>query len=302
MLFTHRNLPLLFLAVSLIVLSGSFFSAGNANALSGKEIFRRSAPAVVLIEARSGKSASQGSRSIIRSDGYVLTNAHVVFDKKRNSLHTGFYVYLKPQSDFHNYSDFQHKYLIGIPIKYSQDYDLAILRIYNPKTKKPVTNLPWLPLAKEKNIGVGSRVYALGHPGSGEYWSQTQGEIGAYKRHQQRVGYDVYQHSAAISPGNSGGPLLDTEGRQVGINTYGKLRNGAAVPGLFYAGTSETIRRWIELGMGKSFLPGRRIGKITEPYTPRSNRPAKPNGGSKNTAPPAKQNDGFDGFLKRLNK
>ena len=75
---------------------------------------------------------------------------------------------------------------------------------------------PSLPIRKDRSC-IGERVIAVGHPGE-SVWSLTLGIVSALHR-------GAIQHDAALTDGNSGGPLLDAEGRVVGINTA-KLLHG----------------------------------------------------------------------------
>jgi S1-C subfamily serine protease len=89
--------------------------------------------------------------------------------------------------------------------------DLALVRV-----EADTSRLPHLPIRKDP-VALGERVIAVGHPGE-SVWSLTLGIVSS-------MHHGAIQHDAALTEGNSGGPLVDAEGRVVGINTA-KLVNG----------------------------------------------------------------------------
>ncbi len=97
-----------------------------------------------------------------------------------------------------------------------QKHDLAFLE--SPKE----TMESGISLGLEKKMKNGDRILAIGHPFGLKYTS-TQGIISNTMHELHNVNY--YQHDAALNPGNSGGPLLDMDGRIVGVNTF-VIRNG----------------------------------------------------------------------------
>lgn len=127
------------------------------------------------------------------ADGYrsvIITNHHVIEDCARNST-TSLVAY---DSD---------GYEIGVALSnWSEEYDLALL----------MTTAELPPLFDGREGLVGDTVYALGSP-SGLQGTFTVGII-------SNVYSDAYQTDAAVNPGNSGGPLLDSRGRVLGVNTW----------------------------------------------------------------------------------
>lgn len=142
-----------------------------------------------------------GSGSIIRADGYIITNNHVVAGSKhvRVTLWDGA-----------NYP--------GVVVGTDPITDLAVVHIKVPETKKLTT----IPFGNSSSLEVGRRVLAIGNP-FGFDRTLTEGIISAQGRsittETGRVMKGLLQTDAAINRGNSGGPLLDTQGRMVGINT-----------------------------------------------------------------------------------
>lgn len=153
------------------------------------------APSVVAVEHGRG----QGSGIIVSSDGYVITNAHVV----------------------HGRSDRLSVRLAGgeeLPaqvIGEDPTSDLAVLRV-------AAQGLPSLQLDESRRLRVGQLVLAIGNPLRFER-SVSLGVVSAIDRSlpgpSGRPFEGLVQTDAAINPGNSGGPLLDARGTVVGINT-----------------------------------------------------------------------------------
>lgn len=147
--------------------------------------------------------AGQGSGFIASSDGYILTNHHVVgkADKVMVRLKDGRELEAK---------------LIGS----DQRSDVAVIKI-------DATNLPFIPLADSDSLDVGEWVLAFGSP-FGLVDTMTAGIVSAKGR--TSVGIADYENfiqtDAAINPGNSGGPLVNLDGQVVGINTAIASRSG----------------------------------------------------------------------------
>ena len=150
---------------------------------------------------------SLGSGVILRADGLIVTNNHVIKNSDQITV---------VLSDRREYP--AHVMLADERI------DLALLKIDPGKTV-----LPTLPLADSDQIEVGDFVLAIGNPfGLGQ--TVTSGIISALGRSPGIEGYeDFIQTDASINPGNSGGPLVDLQGRIVGINTAIVAATGANV-------------------------------------------------------------------------
>lgn len=155
---------------------------------------------------------SLGSGVVIRADGYILTNEHVV-------LQSG-----KVQIQLSNDRKLNAR-LVGA----DSDSDLAVLKVDDAKS------LPYLPLGTSEDLMIGETVIAIGNP-FGLSHTVTTGVASAVNRSLntgERTYYDFIQTDASINPGNSGGPLLNIKGELVGINTaiYGKAQGiGFAIP------------------------------------------------------------------------
>ena len=184
---------------------------------------RAAGPAVVHIQARSGKGGGSGSGFLISPDGFVVTNSHVVHGAEE----------LRAQTPDGRES---RAYLIGE----DPDTDLAVIRIDLP-------DLHYLKFAPEENVNVGQIAVAIGNP-LGLDNTVTAGIVSAKGRtfpaRTGRLIDNVLQTDAALNPGNSGGPLLNTRGEVIGVNT-------AIIPaaqGICFAigsKTAEFIASWL---------------------------------------------------------
>ncbi len=142
-----------------------------------------------------------GSGVIVSPDGYIITNNHVV----QGADHDGIKVTLLDRRTF-------HAKLIGR----DPTTDVAVIKIDG-------SDLPYVALGNSDSAHVGEWVVAIGNPFGLDY-TVTQGIISALGRNigiiRNKYGIeDFIQTDAVINPGNSGGPLVDLQGRVVGINT-----------------------------------------------------------------------------------
>lgn len=181
---------------------------------------------------------SLGSGVIVRPDGLIVTNYHVI------AKATQVRVALSDRREFQ----------ADIVLK-DERADLAVLRI-----KDAGVSLPALPIADADTLEVGDLVLAIGDPfGVGQ--TVTQGIVSALARSQAGLGdfQSFIQTDAAINPGNSGGALVDMQGRLAGINTAivsgsgGNIGIGFAIPAAMVrvvvssaqAGARQVQRPWI---------------------------------------------------------
>ena len=153
-------------------------------------IINEAIKAVVSIRTDVG----QGTGFIITNDGYIVTNAHVLAGGNEiNSITYG--------------QEIIETILIGFDL----DIDIALLKIPG--------NHDYLEFGDSDNVQIGEKVIAIGNP-LGLQFSVTEGIVSAVDRIGPN-GLDAYiQTDAALNPGNSGGPLINKEGRVIGINNF----------------------------------------------------------------------------------
>ncbi len=147
----------------------------------------------------------QGSGFILDKQGHILTNNHVIDNAQRVEV-TLF--------DKHKYK----ATVVGV----DKGHDLALLLINNAPNLQPAT------LAESQSLTVGQRVYAIGNP-FGLSGTMTRGIISAIRSIRgpnNNPIEDAIQTDAAVNPGNSGGPLLNSRGEVIGITTL-IANNGA---------------------------------------------------------------------------
>lgn len=170
------------------------------------EFFRRFAPSV----PREQESQSLGSGFIISSDGYIMTNAHVVDSADKITVR------LTDKREF-------RAKVIGA----DKRTDVALLKI-------EATGLPKVTVGDPNKLKVGEWVVAIGSP-FGFDSSVTAGIVSAKGRSLPQDNFVPFiQTDAAINPGNSGGPLFNMSGEVVGINSQIYTRSGGSM-GLSFA-------------------------------------------------------------------
>ena len=185
---------------------------------------------------------SLGSGSIVRADGVVLTNAHVIGNHQVRVPFKFVSVYSYPgRISGSDKDDLRNRHEATV-IAADFDLDLAVL-----KFRAPSEGLSVIPLAPPESVNIGEAVLAIGHPGGGGFWTLTAGMISSLRMSQTADGRDIYQTDANLNPGNSGGPLLDLEGRLVGVNTsiHRLTGEGMVVTGINFAIQSQAARRWL---------------------------------------------------------
>jgi len=238
-----------FASFLILFLSFPIFNGNNLNsafALSSKvnpvgtnlivEIAKNKNPAVVFVTSktkfqpargnlprqrgpfgRPGPSPQQprpgngsGTGFIIDEEGYILTNNHVVDNADVIKI------------TLQNEKEYEAE-LIGSDSK----TDIALLKIIRQSNDSTI--FPYLTLGDSEKVEVGEWVVAIGNP-FGLSHTVTTGVVSAKARNIGAGPYDEFiQTDASINPGNSGGPLLDMEGKVIGINTAIYSRTGGSV-------------------------------------------------------------------------
>ena len=197
----------------------AFRDAGAARSV--QDIVRDVSTGVVLINAGTDQGDALGTGFLINRDGIVLTNAHVVSGASDVSV------------TFEDHSP-EKADVLGV----DEAIDLAVLRV-----KVPASGTP-LPLGRSSGLTVGDPVVAVGNP-FGLEGTATTGIVSGLKRDITSPNdspiQNAIQTDAAINPGNSGGPLLDAQGRVIGINSQ-IASQGGGNDGVGFALPIDTVR------------------------------------------------------------
>ena len=169
---------------------------------------------------------SLGSGVLVRPDGLIVTNAHVV--KGADEIR----IVLADRREFE-----------AKLVTQDERYDLALLRIEGAEEK-----FPFLELRDSDSIEVGDVVLAIGNP-FGLNQTVTSGIVSAVARSAGGINDSNFflQTDAAINPGNSGGALVSLDGRLIGINTAIYSQTGGSV-GIGFATPSNIVERMISTG------------------------------------------------------
>jgi serine protease Do len=207
-------------------LSSLTLNAPLGNDLTVSQIYQKVYPSIVGVKITfqsqgysfggfvmpNQEESGEGSGIIIRSDGYVMTNYHVVssaIDARTKKQAEGAKIeVIMPDGANTAYT--------GELVGYDSSTDLAVLKVGK-------TGLPAAELGNSDMLVVGEGAVAIGNPGGMEYMSSvTVGVISGLNRTIQTEGYrniQLIQTDAAINPGNSGGALINSKGQVIGVNS-----------------------------------------------------------------------------------
>jgi len=182
----------------------------GADELINISVYERINPAIVAIEANLADGFSAGTGCVIRSDGVILTGSHVIDEAKEIDVTT---------------SDGK-VYKASVLAKMGKNNDLALLKI------SPKSRLRTISFGDSSDVKVGQKVLAIGNP-FGFSGTLTSGIVSRIDYAKGRI-----QTDAAINPGCSGGPLLNSQGEVIGIsqsiynpdNNISNIGIGFAIP------------------------------------------------------------------------
>lgn len=217
--------------------------ASGATVFEPEVIYATSAPAVVFVAGVSGNMQMSGAGSIIHRDGLVLTNAHVVINKDTGQPYERLWVYFKPAHLTGDHPKDLSRRVKAQVMAADRDLDLAVLKL--DETPQPLSIMLF---GDSDRVHIGERVAAIGHPEQGGLWSLTTGVISAsFDDYSNIVGKHMFQTEASFNRGNSGGPLVNADGQQVGINTsVARLaKDGFPITSVNFSVKSGVARTWL---------------------------------------------------------
>lgn len=195
---------------------------GGGRGLTVNAIYDRYSDGVVYIQAAQGGGAATGTGFVIDDEGHILTNAHVVEGANDIEVEIG------------DEGESRSAELVGM----DPSSDVALLDVDEDN------DLTSLEMGDSGKVDIGDPVVAIGNP-FGLDRTVTAGIVSAKARQIQAPnGFsisDVLQTDAAVNPGNSGGPLLDGEGRVIGINSQ-IASQGGGNEGVAFAVPIETAQ------------------------------------------------------------
>ena len=206
--------------------------------ISLQEIYTRNIPSVVSITSQGSRSTSSGTGVVLSSDGYIVTNAHVVDSANTVSVQL---------TDDRTFS----ARLVGC----DDVSDLAVLRI-------DCADLTAAQFGDSSTLRVGDTVVAIGDPlGAAFRGTYTNGIVSAINRDVDMNGrtMTLIQTNAALNSGNSGGPLINCYGQVIGINTMkiGAFTDDAGVEGLGFAIPSTVVKEIVDQFIAQGDVSGR---------------------------------------------
>ena len=199
------------------------------------------------------ETTGEGSGIIYTSDGYIITNYHVI-QSAVTSNNTSIEVYLASNTE---------KPYTATVVGYNISYDLAVIKVQ-------ANSLPSIDFADSSQLKVGQYVAAVGSPGGMQFMgSVTYGIISGLNRvvsdSSSSSSVELIQTDAAINPGNSGGALVNTKGLLIGINSS-KIA-ATAYEGMGFAIPSNTVKEICDNIIAKENDPNPYIGiTISERY------------------------------------
>jgi serine protease Do len=202
----------------------------SAEELENISVYEKINPAIVAVDANLADGFSAGTGCVVRSDGVILTGSHVIDGAKDIEVTT-----------------FNGKvYKAQVIAQMGKNKDLALLKI------SPKQQLKTISFGNSEDIKVGQRVLAIGNP-FGFSGTLTSGIVSRIDYAKGRI-----QTDAAINPGCSGGPLLNSDGEVIGISQsiYNPDNNISNI-GIGFA---------IPINDAKKFIHSANLGKLQSVY------------------------------------
>lgn len=214
LLLCTASLSLLSVPASSLIPTHPVLAQTQSEEQANIDVYRIASPAVVTISTGTGA----GSGSIVSPEGLILTNEHVVRGARGGQVAV---------------NTSTGKRYIGQVIATDRRNDLALVRLNTSD------RFPTIPLSSPQSIQVGARVFAIGSP-FGLSGTLTTGIL-------SRIGNNGdLQTDAALNPGNSGGPLLNSQGQLIGVNKAIISPRGGGNTGIGFATSIAVAKNFIE--------------------------------------------------------
>ena len=210
------------------------------NGLAGEEIYKKVSPSIVSVISTTASGVGSGSGVIMSSDGYIITNQHVVVDADQVTVQLSDGTQLQTE-------------VVGM----DEQSDLAVLKV------EPESELTAAEFGDSDALQPGEYAYAIGSPGGVQFANTiTGGRISAINRDvtiNDRV-MTLIQTDASINPGNSGGALINKYGQVVGI-TSAKLSSSAfsdtSIEGMGFAIPINNAKEIVDELIANGYVAGR---------------------------------------------
>jgi len=188
---------------------------------AGPQLYRNTVDAVVVIylPGETPGTAVSGSGVVVTDLGHIFTNWHVIRDNEYALV----IFRPKPPKTMADLTD--SDMWVARSLGTDAKKDIGLLQLVGPVSKAKNVNLSFLkviPLADPLSVEVGQDVFAIGHP-QGLYWSYTEGVISQIRpRYKWQADENLFeativQTQVAIDHGSSGGPLINKDGKLVGL-------------------------------------------------------------------------------------
>lgn len=205
--------------------------------LAADDIFKLASPSVVAIETvgEDSNPTGAGSGFLVTADGRILTAFHVIEHSKHAKVTLA------------NHDSYDPVFVLDV----DRDKDIAFLKI-------KAVNLPYLKLGHSASVEVGNKLFALGNPLGFEN-TLSEGLLSGIR---QAEGFKLFQLSAPISPGSSGGPILNSQGEVIGI-VKGNIPGG------------QSLNFAIPIDYAAVLLEARELRSLADYYTPESKQPTQ---------------------------
>ena len=248
------------------------YAAYKSSGLTPQQIYEKHAGSVVEIQTtfpgtydifgqQTGGGQALGTGFVVSKDGYILTNAHVVSESGQAASTVT--VIFKGDGT-------QGTQVEGTVLGADESTDVAVIKVDPSQTPALVP----IPLGDSSKATVGEAVVAIGNP-LGLDFSLSSGVVSATNRELQSPNGATIsggiQTDAAINPGNSGGPLIDANGRVIGINEQIDSQSGGNEGIGFAVPINTAVQVMEQIKAGTLAPPAQTVdpygdGSTTSPY------------------------------------